>query len=89
MRLLMEVEVGDGYTYSCTVTYPIVHESPEAALCELEELVMAAAVNNEFFVFSGHELSYDAFVFVNGEDLEFFAPTLYTLDEYFKYVEKQ
>ena len=47
MRLIMEVHVTDGYTYDCIITYPIVAESPEAALCELEELVMEAVRNKK------------------------------------------
>lgn len=89
MRLIMEVEDGDGYTYSCTITYPIVAESPESALCELEELVNESLLSRDVFTFSGHVLMYDSFVTWDDEKHTFFAPTFYTIDEYFEYVEKQ
>lgn len=85
----MEVSVSDGYTYSFTLTYPVVHESPEAALCELEELAMAAAPNHDYFEFGGYEWSCDEFVAVDGEDLIFVAPTFLTVDEFFATVEEK
>jgi hypothetical protein len=39
MRLLVEYEVTDDYTYSYTVTIPVIYESAEAFLCILEQAV--------------------------------------------------
>lgn len=39
-RLIMEYSVGDGYTYSCTNTIPILHSSKEDAISELETLIL-------------------------------------------------
>lgn len=83
MRLVLEYDVTDGFTYDCTVTLPIESESPEAALCELEELVMAAVETNEYFSFCGYELSHDNFTMRDDEDLVFMAPRILTLDEWF------
>ena len=88
MRLLMEVQDSDGFTYSCTVTFHIVHESPEAALVELEQLVMKAAQAQEMFEFGGHTLTCDWFVYWDEGEYTFFAPSFYTVDEFFAEVEK-
>lgn len=83
MRLVMEYDVTDGCTYHCTVTVPIESESPEAALCELEKLVMGVVENNEYFSFCGYELPHDNFTMRGDGGLVFMAPRIYTLDEWF------
>ena len=87
MRLIMELYVSDGFTYDCTITYPVIAESPEAALCELEELATEAARTKEDFEFGGHLFTYNAFV--GWDDTVFNAPTFFTVDEYFEVVEKR
>lgn len=39
-RLIMEFSVGDGYTYSADVTYPIVYSSKEEALHDFEIMLI-------------------------------------------------
>lgn len=39
-RLIMEFSVGDGYTYSADVTYPIVYSSKEEALHDFELMLI-------------------------------------------------
>lgn len=81
--------MSDGFTYSCIITYPIVAESPESALCVLEELVNESIRTREEFTFGGHLLMYDVFVTWDDEKHTFYAPTFYTVDEYFEGVEKK
>lgn len=88
MRLIMEYDVSDDFTYWCTVTLPIEAESKLEALRELEHLVMEAACGDGYFEFCGHELSCDGFTQGRGEDLLFVDPQIMTIDEWFKTVEK-
>jgi hypothetical protein len=39
-RLIMEYSVGDGYTYSSEVTYPIIYKDKPSAINDLELLVL-------------------------------------------------
>lgn len=83
MRLIMEFEVSDDCTYSCINTYPIVAESPETALDELEQLVMSATEDDYEFLFCGHELVYEWFI-VRVDNVRIFkAPHIFTLDNWF------
>lgn len=89
MRLIMEVDDSDGYTYSCIATFPIIHESPESALHELEHLVMKAVNEQTMVEFGGHTLAYDWFVYWDDGNYTFVAPTFYTVDEFFEAVEEK
>jgi hypothetical protein len=41
-RLIIEIQEGDGYTYSCTNSVPVVFRSKEEFIIELEDTVMKA-----------------------------------------------
>ncbi len=41
-RLIIEIQEGDGYTYSCTNSVPVVFSSKEEFIIELEDTVMKA-----------------------------------------------
>lgn len=41
-RIIFEQTVGDGYTYSCTNTYPMLYESKELAISDFELLMLVA-----------------------------------------------
>ena len=82
MRLVMLYTFGDGCTYSCDRVFPMVAESPEAALCEFEELY------NQYkgdwkagpFTFANEEFYSNDFEC----DGKYYAPDFLTLDEWFK-----
>ena len=44
-RLIVEIQEGDGYTYSCTNSVPVVFRSKEEFIIELEDTVMKALSN--------------------------------------------
>lgn len=120
MRLVIHYTVGDGYTYSCDITTPVVYESAEKFLVDLEEAVLArqagVAKGNEiwyaFMQATREKIGYDVDawkiecvkvreekdrlegnplfcgftdVFLDRflEDGKFYAPEIYTVDEWF------
>lgn len=53
LRLVLEYTEGDGCTYSCVNTYPVVYASAEALLVDLMEAAQAALVgrgSGEFLI---------------------------------------
>jgi hypothetical protein len=80
MRIVMQFNVGDGYTFCCTETFPIEYESQEAALVDFEELVKQSAVEKvAAFKFAGHEFYYSSFYSEGRLEL----PEFLTIDEWF------
>jgi esterase/lipase superfamily enzyme len=75
----MEVYYTDGCTYGCTETLPLVCDSPELALIQLEELIKSS-FRADVFDFYGH--SFDADTFYN-ESGNVELPNIYTVDEWF------
>lgn len=78
MRIVMEYGTGDGYTYGCTLTVPVIAESCEQALEDFEALVNGSA---EEFSFCNEV--YYAGDFKGKNSL----PDFYTVDEWFAYQE--
>jgi hypothetical protein len=76
MRLILEYSDSDGCTYSCTVTLPVVYESGEALLVDFEKLCEG---NKGDFMFAGMEFQSHTFF----EEGVYYAPTVYTVDEWF------
>jgi hypothetical protein len=46
-RLIIEYSEGDGYTYSCTNTFPLLYESKEKAISDLESLLLQYQIDQE------------------------------------------
>lgn len=89
MRLIIEYNVGDGYTWSGTITIPVVYESAERFIVDFEAFCKENHKynpNKPITKFAGHE--FDVSDFFYGEEIDTFsAPQIYTVDEYFKQIE--
>ncbi len=46
-RLIIEYSEGDGYTYSCTNTFPLLYENKEKAISDLESLLLQYQIDQE------------------------------------------
>lgn len=81
MRLVLEYNDGDGYTYGYTVALPIEYESAEALLVDFDEAMNNAHKNNDArdINIGGHNFYCGTF-FENGK---YWPPTIYTIDEWF------
>lgn len=77
-RLILEVPDTDGFTYSGLETYPIICESPEKALLDLEALILENP--RGAFVFAGIEFLTRVFYDNKGE-LQL--PEIFTVEEWF------
>ena len=88
MRLIIEYEVTDGFTYHCTNTVPVVYESAEAFLVDFELSVGGSKVNRDrpvSITLGSQEFDVNNFV----DDGMYYPPNVYTLDEWFESVEKR
>lgn len=91
MRLIIEFSVGDGYTYSATETIPVVYESAEAFAVDFEQAVRdnwaTELINRGNVKIGGQE--FDSGEFMMWDDSkdahEYFAPNIFTVDEWFKH----
>jgi hypothetical protein len=86
MRLVIEYNVGDGYTWSATNTVPVEYESAEAFFVEFEEACKEARVQAKQtrcrwveFTFAGREWDADNFF----EEDVYYPPEILTVDEWF------
>ena len=69
MRLILQFEQSDGYTYSCTNTYPVEYESAEALLVHLmDEALAALRERRSMNKIAGLEFSADFFYELVSED---------------------
>ena len=89
MRLIIEYQVSDGCTYSCTVTQPVVYESAEHFAVDFEQfcrntLADCLACFPTLPKFAGIEWDPTDFITDDG----YFGPQIMTVDEYFEQVEK-
>jgi hypothetical protein len=88
MRLIIEYTVSDSYTCWCTITVPVVSESAEAFIVEFEKNFHQSDgkyVGTGSFTISGQLFQADDFV----QDGYYTPPEIYTVDEWFEYVEKE
>jgi hypothetical protein len=85
MRLIVTYSVGDGYTYSATVTEPVIHESPESFIVEFEEKCTKAH-NGDDSEFEVGGQTFNAYDFY--EEGRYFGPSILTVDQYFEQLEK-
>ena len=87
MRLVIEYHDGDGCTYSCNVTVPVLYESAEAFAVDFEKFCMDIKSSGKYSLygnsFAGQE--WDASFFF--EDEVYFPPNIYTVDEWFNGLE--
>lgn len=89
MRLVIEYQVGDGYTYSCDVTVPVVYESAEAFIVDFEKFCKDIhakgyeGYSSNGYKFAGTTWYPDNFF----EDGVYYAPKISTVDEWFKELE--
>jgi hypothetical protein len=86
MRLVIEYNVGDGYTWHATNTIPVEYESAEAFAVEFEEACKEARVQAKQsarhwveFTFAGREWDADNFF----EKGVYYPPEILTVDEWF------
>ena len=86
MRLIVSFQVSDGYTYFVKTSVPVVYESAEAFLCDLEKFIKDKVTTEcyENFILGGTEFSVDDFIDNQGEVC---LPDVLTVDEWFKAVE--
>lgn len=101
MRLVLEYNQTDGYTYSFETTRPFVYESPEAFIVDFEAIVLNR--NDEYpdeFEIAGMRLYKSEFYTtslerIGGTDKRpkeeyvstYNPPQILTLDEWYKYAE--
>ena len=86
MRLIIQYDVGDGYTWSGTETIPVAYESGEAFIVDFEEFVKDKVAKKDVFnlcKFAGRD--WDITDFNTGDS--FYWPQVYTVDEFFAWVE--
>jgi hypothetical protein len=81
MRLVVEFVVGDGCTYSSTVTRPVEYSSAEAFLVEFEEACRIADSDPTTWYFQFAQYDWEPVVFFEGG--EFCPPDVMTIDEWF------
>lgn len=74
-RYVLVYQLSDGYSYSFDETVPILYESAEQLLIDVEEF---CKVGKEFEI-CGHLFDPNDF----SSDGKFYAPDIYTLDEWF------
>ena len=79
------IQIGDGCTYACVETVPIMAESVEAAFCSFDDAVIAAKKDTPQ---GWHIIWMDRF-FNEGELESNGPPEFYTLDEWFKKFEEK
>lgn len=75
MRLVLEFDVGDGFTYCSRVTLPVEYESPEALLVYIEDCVLKRKPIDL------KKTSLSCFDFLT--DNTFYPPDIYTIDEWY------
>lgn len=80
MRLVVIYYEGDGYTYSCQNTVPVVYESAEAFAVDLEEACKKAQESQASDFQLANQEWYTRCFF---EDDKYFAPEILTVDEWF------
>lgn len=73
MKLVLEYDCGDGYTFCCTETLPIEYDSPEALYCDMID--MAKNCKSGWFEFLGENFGPEYF---RHGDFQ-----VYTLEEWF------
>lgn len=78
-RLLMRYTFGDGFTWSCERVFPLLAESPEAALVAFEDTYQQAKAAGQSFLFAGAKFYPCDFE----ENDVYYAPDFLTLDEWF------
>jgi hypothetical protein len=92
MRLIVTYSVGDGYTYSATVTEPVIHESPESFIVEFEEKCTKAhnGDDSEFEVGGASFCASNFYELAEGYPVKYFyiTPTILTIDQFFEELEK-
>jgi hypothetical protein len=82
MKLVVEYQVGDSYTWTATETLPVIYESGEALAVEFERRVRALKDQNypdNQFILGGQTFEAQDF-WVDGE---YYAPEIFTVDEWF------
>jgi hypothetical protein len=85
MRLVLEYTIGDGCTYHCDETIPFVYDSAEQAYVDFEEAAQKAFLSHSTFTFGGRTINSTHFF---DDDGNYYPPEMYTIDEWFKDVEK-
>ncbi len=77
MKLVIEYNAGDGYTYNCTMAEPVEYESPEALYSDLLDLTKKTKEDKKsYFYFLGTEFEVEYLT-----DGVFW---VYTLEEWFE-----
>lgn len=89
VRLVIQYDSGDGCTFSCTNTHPIMAESAEGVAVEFEAAAKKAdrAGEHEFTMYGVDFDTTSFFVHVGGPlsiaKRTYSAPSIFTLDEWF------
>lgn len=93
-RLVMIINIGDGFTFSADRTLPVLYESAEALYCDLEKEIEVAfdKLKNEHrpwaqrfeFTIAGYEFNVDDFLEKGTDRTEVMMPEILTLDEWYE-----
>lgn len=89
MKLVMEYEVSDDFTYHFTATVPFEYVSIDAFLYDLMTATLEAFNSKKYnFNFIGREFNYSTFSYFENPEkergLEFSPPRVYTLEDWFQ-----
>ena len=90
MRLVIQYHDGDGCTYSCDITVPVVYESAEAFAVDFEKFckdIKSSGKGNSLWGNSFAGQNWDVFSFF--EDDVYYPPQIYTIDEWFDDIESK
>lgn len=91
VRLVVQYDSGDGCTFSCTNTHPIMAESAEAVAVEFEAAAKKAFADGEH-EFTMYGVDFDTMSFFVGAHVggslsiakrTYSPPSIFTLDEWF------
>lgn len=82
MQLIIKYTVGDGCTYSCDVTLPVVCDSAEEFLVGFEEALKHARKAGTSFTYCNHEWSPSDFYWAYDSN-NYELPNVMSVDEWF------
>lgn len=86
MRLVVEFQVTNDYTYWCDCTVPVDYESAEAFAVDFEKVAMDTyntGANYGTFMFADHEWFCQNHAYYDNGKIVYNAPTILTVDEWF------
>lgn len=84
MKLVIDYEQTDGYTYSCRCTLPVEYVSQADLMVDFEEAIRVAYQDENWELqFAGHRFNVMAFFYREAGHLKYCSPEILTIDEWF------